>query len=99
MPLELALLGLGFPHVVEHLEGCAHLVGELQHHLPRHLTFSHGPHFCVGAPVARLQGEVLFTQLMRRMPDFRLLDDTPPYRESISMRGPRTLRARARSMR
>ncbi|PPJ20171.1 hypothetical protein C5E44_00060 [Nocardia nova] len=65
---------------------------------PRHLTFSHGPHFCVGAPVARLQGEVLFIQLMRRMPDFQLLDDAPPYREAISMRGPRTLRARARSM-
>ncbi|MGQ4615251.1 cytochrome P450 [Nocardia sp. R7R-8] len=61
------------------------------HPTPRHLAFSHGPHFCVGAPLARLQAEVLFIQLMRRMPDFQLIDDAPPYRESISMRGPRTL--------
>ncbi|WP_054813792.1 cytochrome P450 [Nocardia arizonensis] len=61
---------------------------------PRHLAFSHGPHFCVGAPLARLQGEILFTELMRRAPDFELLDPTPPYRASVSMRGPLSLPVR-----
>ncbi|MFI7664714.1 cytochrome P450 [Nocardia sp. NPDC049526] len=61
---------------------------------PRHLAFSHGPHFCVGAPLARLQGEVLFTELIRRVPDFDLLDDAPPYRVSVSMRGPLSLPVR-----
>ncbi|WP_327146266.1 cytochrome P450 [Nocardia sp. NBC_01327] len=60
----------------------------------RHLAFSHGPHFCIGAPLARLQAEVLFTELMRRTPDFTLLDPTPPYRESVSMRGPQSLPVR-----
>lgn len=61
---------------------------------PRHLSFSHGPHFCVGAPLARLQGEVLFTELMRRAPEFELIDHAPSYRESVSMRGPRSLPVR-----
>ncbi|MFE9319905.1 cytochrome P450 [Nocardia sp. NPDC052278] len=61
---------------------------------PRHLAFSHGPHFCVDAPLARLQAEVLFTELMRRVPEFDLLDDAPPYRVSVSMRGPLALPVR-----
>ncbi|WP_405493005.1 cytochrome P450 [Nocardia sp. NBC_00511] len=58
---------------------------------PRHLAFSHGPHFCIGAPLARLQAEVLFTELMTRAPDFDLLDPEPAYRASVSMRGPQSL--------
>lgn len=34
----------------------------------RHLAFSHGIHFCVGAPLARLEGEVVFTRLLQRFP-------------------------------
>jgi cytochrome P450 len=61
---------------------------------PRHLSFGHGPHFCAGAPLARLQSEVLFTELMRRAPDFELLDPSPAYRSTVSMRGPASLRVR-----
>ncbi|WP_067677092.1 cytochrome P450 [Nocardia miyunensis] len=60
----------------------------------RHLAFSHGPHFCVGAPLARLQGEILFTELVRRAPDFELLDHTPAFRNTVSMRGPKALPVR-----
>lgn len=35
----------------------------------KHLAFSHGIHFCVGAPLARLEGEVFFTKLLRKFPD------------------------------
>ncbi|MBY8857383.1 cytochrome P450 [Nocardia sp. CA2R105] len=64
---------------------------------PRHLAFSHGPHFCVGAPLARLQSEVLFTELLCRAPDFELLDPAPSFRNSVSMRGPLSLPVRLRA--
>jgi cytochrome P450 len=40
----------------------------------RHLTFGHGPHFCVGAPLARLEAHILFEQLTSRFQGLRLID-------------------------
>lgn len=37
-----------------------------------HLSFSHGIHFCLGAPLARLEGEVAFRELLGRVGDLRL---------------------------
>jgi cytochrome P450 len=37
-----------------------------------HLTFGHGPHFCIGAPLARIELQVLFGTLFTRIPTLRL---------------------------
>jgi cytochrome P450 PksS len=55
----------------------------------RHLAFGIGPHFCVGAPLARLEGCTALTTLFRRFPDLRL--DVPPqalrWRRGLLLRG------------
>ena len=56
---------------------------------PRHLAFGHGIHFCLGAPLARMEGRVAFATLLRRFPAMRLA--VPPSRTAL---GPRR-RARA----
>ncbi|MEU8237584.1 cytochrome P450 [Actinoplanes missouriensis] len=37
-----------------------------------HLAFGHGIHYCLGAPLARLEAQIAFTQLMTRHPGLRL---------------------------
>ncbi|MCY7939627.1 cytochrome P450 [Bacillus inaquosorum] len=38
----------------------------------RHLAFGHGIHMCLGAPLARVEADIAFTTLLRRMPNLRL---------------------------
>src|SRR5205823_14478958 len=40
--------------------------------LDRHLAFGYGIHTCLGAPLARLEGDIAFTTLLKRMPNLRL---------------------------
>ncbi|GHO56613.1 cytochrome P450 family protein [Ktedonobacter robiniae] len=56
--------------------------------LNRHIAFGQGIHICLGAPLARLEGDIAFTTLLRRMPDLRL--NVP--RESVTWRGSFNLR-------
>jgi cytochrome P450 len=41
----------------------------------RHLAFGHGIHYCLGAPLARLEGELAIGTLLKRFPDLRLAVD------------------------
>ena len=56
--------------------------------LNRHIAFGQGIHICLGAPLARLEGDIAFTTLLKRMPNLRL--NVP--RESITWRGNFSLR-------
>jgi len=42
----------------------------LRRRIRRHLTFSYGPHHCIGAAAARLQASVALEEILRRCPDF-----------------------------
>jgi cytochrome P450 len=52
-----------------------------------HLSFGLGTHFCMGAELARLEGEIALGQLIRRFDTIRLEDDAPEYRPNPILRG------------
>ena len=52
----------------------------------RHLGFGKGPHFCLGAPLARLEATVALTALTARFPDARLAAE-PAYKPNVTLRG------------
>jgi cytochrome P450 len=52
-----------------------------------HLSFGHGIHYCVGAPLARMEAEIALGTLVQRFPGMRLLTDVPAYKENIVLRG------------
>lgn len=51
----------------------------------RHLAFGRGVHFCVGAPLARLEARVAFEELTRRLPGLRLPAGAAPSRDAHEM--------------
>jgi cytochrome P450 len=52
----------------------------------RHLAFGGGHHFCLGAALARLEGEVAIPSLVRRFPNIEL-EGTPQRRDTFTLRG------------
>ncbi|MBA3546654.1 MAG: cytochrome P450 [Nannocystis sp.] len=58
-----------------------------------HLGFGHGVHFCVGAPLSRLEGRLGFTELLGRAPPFSRVE-APAWGDNTSLRGLRRLPVR-----
>jgi cytochrome P450 len=58
-----------------------------------HLGYGHGIHYCLGAPLARLEARTAFATLLTRLPDLRLAADPEElrWRGGLIMRGLRTL--------
>ncbi|MGH3972207.1 MAG: cytochrome P450 [Pseudonocardiaceae bacterium] len=52
-----------------------------------HIAFDGGIHFCLGAPLARLEGRIAFSSLVRRAPYLELATDTLRYRDNLVIRG------------
>ena len=61
----------------------------------RHMAFGGGIHFCLGAHLARLEGRVAIGELMRRFPTLDLATDEVEWRDTITLRGLKSLRVAA----
>jgi cytochrome P450 len=53
----------------------------------RHVAFAWAAHFCFGAPLARIEGQVAFEAVLRRMPDLKLEPGPVTWRENLGLRG------------
>ncbi|MES2043762.1 MAG: cytochrome P450 [Pseudomonadota bacterium] len=57
----------------------------------RHLAFGWAAHFCFGAPLARMEGRIAFTTLLRRLPELALGAGKLSWRENLGLRGLKAL--------
>ncbi len=52
-----------------------------------HLTFGHGPRYCIGAPLARIELQAVFARLIPRFPIMRLVTPLEELRERDLLTG------------
>jgi pimeloyl-[acyl-carrier protein] synthase len=57
----------------------------------RHLAFGWAAHFCFGAPLARIEGQIAFTTLLDRFPELQMTGDPLVWRENLGLRGLKAL--------
>jgi cytochrome P450 len=60
----------------------------------KHLSFASGAHYCIGAPLARLEGQIAIGMLAKHLRQPRLLE-APKWKNSIALRGFESLRIEA----
>ena len=58
----------------------------------RHIAFGNGIHFCLGAPLARVEAQVAIPALLARFRRMELVEPDPPYAENFTLRGMARLR-------
>lgn len=52
-----------------------------------HIAFGYGIHFCIGAPLARIEADIAFRTLLQRFPKLRLMQENADWRGEIVFRG------------
>ena len=57
----------------------------------QHLAFSAGPHFCIGAQLARLEGQIALLNLVQRFPKMKLTGPRPEWASTFGFRGLKSL--------
>jgi pimeloyl-[acyl-carrier protein] synthase len=57
----------------------------------RHLAFGHGLHYCVGAALARLEGQITITRILSSLPDIRLESEDLHWHRNLTLRGLKSL--------
>jgi cytochrome P450 len=62
----------------------------------RHLAFSSGIHYCLGASLARAEAQIALGSLIRRFGSIELIEE-PTWRDRITIRGPASLRLAVRA--
>ena len=63
----------------------------------RHVSFGWGPHFCFGAPLARIEGQIVFETVLDRMKDLALEPGPLVWRTNLGLRGLTALPVRFRT--
>ena len=58
----------------------------------RHVAFGYGAHFCFGAPLARLEGQIAFEEMIRELPNWSLEGGPLVWRTNLGLRGLTSLR-------
>jgi cytochrome P450 len=53
----------------------------------RHVAFGHGAHFCFGAPLARIEGQIAFEEMIRELPNWSLRSGNLVWRSNLGLRG------------
>ncbi len=59
---------------------------DITRHPNKHLGFGHGIHFCLGAPLARLESQIAFRSIARHLPNMRLATDHVEYKPAMGIR-------------
>jgi cytochrome P450 len=55
--------------------------------IDHHLSFAFGPHFCLGAAIARLEGQMVLEEVLKRFPDWEVDEDAAKLAVSSTFRG------------
>jgi cytochrome P450 len=67
---------------------------DIRRSIDRHLTFGYGAHFCLGAALARMEGKVALTEVLRRFPSWEVDRAAVTYVATNTVRGPSSVPVR-----